>query len=191
LKGPMNEITRKLVVQTARKYPREADRNGDEFLIKLQSAYNDLVVNELVVPLWFRIQSLWKVFHPEHFDGEGFLVNELIEKFLSESVSKIVDRICSRPDLKYILSDYGDLPRQISNPTIPGDVEKFYRAERKWCITYMVENPSVGQDKLAKCLGIKFKPTPPMAAKRIAAYAFSIRTIDQTVGLPLFETTVG
>ena len=187
MKGSMNEITRKIVIQTARKYHREAERNGEEFLIKLQKAHNDLVANEMVIPLWFRIQSLWKSFHPDHFDNEGFLAKEVIEELLSKRVSNIVDRICNRPGSKYFLSDYGDFPCQVANPVIPHDIEKYYQTELDWCIVCMAENPNLGQEKLARHLEIIFKPIPPMATKRISTYAVSIRTQDQTVGLPLFQ----
>ena len=181
----MNELTRKLVVQTARQYPRSAKLNSDAFLSKLQFAYADYIATELLIPLKFRALKLWQNFHPEHFD-DGFLDNWEIEEAISLRVERITDfTIRNRPELQ--LDDYGDLPRQVAHPAIPYGVEAFYQPELDWCISYMAKHPNTEVDTLMKQLVKEFAPIPPIAAEKTACYAVNIRGQKQTIGLPLFD----
>jgi len=183
----MNELTRQLVIQTARRNPKEAIENGIAFLSKLQIAHNAHVSFDLLIPLRKRATALWKQFHPEHFDEEGFLDNWEIEEALSKRINRIAERICERSNSPHNLSGYGDFPKQIASPLVPNDVEKFYMPELDWCIKKMVINRNITEDSLKKRLAEIYSPIPPTAAKMIATHAVDIRRHNQTIGLPLFE----
>jgi len=182
----MNELTRKLVIQTARANHRSAERNADAFFSILRSAHDNHITHALRIPLKFRAQRLWQLFHPEDFD-DGFLENWDIEEELSRRVNRLALKIVRkyRPQMK--LDDYGALPQQVAHPALPQGVEAFYQTELDWCIAYMAAHPNTNVDQLMKRLADEFKPIPPIAAEKVASHAVNIRQQDQTIGLPLFQ----
>jgi len=183
----INDLTRKLVIQTARQHPREAQLNDDAFLSKLQVAHGYYISVELLIPLKFRALEIWQLFHPEHFDEEGFINDLDIEDALSRCTCQVADRICSRKDSGYRLTEFGNLPLQISTPMIPHDVELFYRPELEWSIAYMSKHKNVYVKTLRNLLLENFSPLPFSAAENIAKYVTSIVLKNPTIGLPLFN----
>jgi len=183
----INNLTRKLVIHTARRHPREAKQNGNAFLSKLQAAYTFYISIELLIPLKFRAMELMQVFNHEHFDEEGFLNDWEIEEALSIIINRVTDRIISRPDSPFHLTEYGTLPNQIACPKVPQDIRRYYQYEHEWCIAQMVKHQTIRANTLVKRLNDMFSPIPPNAAEHIVSFAVNNRKESPTIGLPLFE----
>jgi hypothetical protein len=106
---------------------------------------------------------------------------------LSHRIARHAKRICSHMASCYRLTKFGNLPRQISTPKIPDDIEQFYQHELDWSITFMANQKSIGEEKLKKLIIDFSSPIPPIAAENIAMYAINIRKQNSTVGLPLIK----
>ena len=116
----MNELTRCLVIETAKKHKRVAANDSDRFMQLVRNYYWDHITSNYGVPIQERAFRLWRQFHPEHFDEEGYLNDyepEIfdIELAISEIVMRALDRMIARSqDLR--LDDWGDLHITIATP---------------------------------------------------------------------------
>lgn len=111
----MNELTHRLVSDAASKYKSAAAKNDAEFHFIVYNAYCDHIVDVVASELMLRACRLWRAFHPEHFDEDGFLLDYEaciydIELRLSDMVMRMAWRIVERtPSLK--LDDWNAIPQ--------------------------------------------------------------------------------
>ena len=122
--------------------------------------------------------------------SNGIVVLEKQSLFYLSSTTFIASFHITCGRTKYwgqVMTEFGNLPRQISTPMIPEDIERFYQLELDWSISFMSKHKNVGVEKLKKLLIVIFSPIPPIAADNIASFAISIRKQSPTIGLPLFE----
>jgi len=115
----MNDLTRQLVAETAKKHKSLARAGGFQFDSKVMSAHWNYLLIEFGIDLKARALRLWEQFHPEQFE-DGFLKthnNQVydIEIRLSEKVKRVMLRKIERePELN--LDNWGDYHQQIANP---------------------------------------------------------------------------
>ena len=119
----MNEITRRLVIETAKKHKPAAKRNDREFMEMVLNAYWMHMMSEYGVELKMRALDLFRQFRPEFYDRHGYL-NEFqetafdIDLALSGIITGILDRKITRdPELR-LHYDWGDLPKLTVDPQL-------------------------------------------------------------------------
>ena len=122
----MNELTRKVVTETALVNKAAARKNDISFDFLVRSAHWDTLIDLHGVDLKMRSLEIWQWWHPEQFcqmpagdyvlddgDPRGFDVD--VE--LSRIVMRVLRRkIAREPDLQ--LLDWGDLPKVTVDPQL-------------------------------------------------------------------------
>ena len=115
----MNALTRQIVTQVAQENKALARRNDDGFRFRVREAHWAEMIARYGWQMKVRALELWKIYHPEHFEGE-FLRDYDPRVFdLDVALSHIVSRVLGRkikrtPDLQ--LFDWGDLPQRVAEP---------------------------------------------------------------------------
>ena len=119
----MNQLTRSLVIQTAKKYKSAAKKNDSDFGYLLGLVHWDNLINRLGPELQSRAMRLFARYHPELFDSDGYIKsydNQVydLELEISRLCVRIIERKIQRdPELRLDL-DYGDLPERIADPQL-------------------------------------------------------------------------
>jgi len=67
----MNALTREIVGRMARRYPKLAQRNDDDFFVKVQNEHWSVMMERYGFDLQVRSMELARVFFPEMFDEDG------------------------------------------------------------------------------------------------------------------------
>lgn len=111
----MNDITRQIVTNTARKYKRLAGENGHDFYLKVQEAYHIYLMGEIGYRRKERALRLFHIFRPDVFDQAGYLMDCTRRGYeIDVCISRIA--IDSMYRLAPPLDDYGNLPVKIAKP---------------------------------------------------------------------------
>ena len=119
----MNQLTRSLVIQTAKKYKSAAKKNDSNFLHLLESAHWNEIVGRYGFEIQCRAMRLIAFSRPELFDSDGYIKsydNQVydLELEISRICVRIIERKIQRdPELRLDL-DYGDLPERIADPQL-------------------------------------------------------------------------
>ena len=117
----MNELTRQLVEEVARRHKKIAERNDREFRMLVEAAWWNHLLIERGVGLQARALRLWQQFHPEQF-SDGYLCDYDawvydVELAISDIVVRAMQRIADRnPELQ--LTAWGDYPRECLRPKV-------------------------------------------------------------------------
>jgi len=115
----MNELTKRLVMETAKRYKRKALENGTDFKHYVQYAHVNWLIAEYGWKLKQRAVDLFRLWRPEFYDGEFIQDYHRIGFDLDVRLSDIAMRclwrkVARNADLK--LESWGDLPVRVARP---------------------------------------------------------------------------
>ena len=119
----MNEITRALVIETAKKHKASAKKNEYDFYHLVKTAHWDHMVATFGVRFYFRFCHLLALFRPEFFDKDGHIREFAdfvfdLDKQISLRVASLIDRKIAREPECQFTPDWGDLPRLTAEPQL-------------------------------------------------------------------------
>jgi len=110
----MNDLTKRLLAEAAKKYKTLAERNDADFHFHVYNAYCDHIIDVLGSGLMLRACRLLKLFSPQYFDPDGYLLDYVpcvynVELKLSAMVMRMAWKIVERtPELK--LDEWDEVP---------------------------------------------------------------------------------
>jgi len=121
----MNELTRRLVTESALKNKRLALANDTAFAMFVDGAYWLEIMYQVGIGMKERAMHLYQLFKPERFDEEGFLQHFNDDIIISAITERRINvYVASRPELQ--LEDWGDLPQRVI-----ADIEEKKRIEKE------------------------------------------------------------
>lgn len=116
----MNELTEKIVVETAKKYKRYAERNDSYFRHLVIVEHWEHCLYTWGWKLKQRSLELFRLWHPECFDGEFIQdyhrIGFDLDMRLSEIACRVIRRKIEREPELQLCFDWGDLPVRTVKP---------------------------------------------------------------------------
>ena len=120
----MNELTRELVIEVATKHRNTIIKHGVGAIgWTLQAHYENHMIAKYAVDLKFRAMEIYRWFHPEYFDSEGYLhefadmVFDVDNQLSSMAIRVLWRRVRRDPALQ--LSDgWGELAQFTAQPQL-------------------------------------------------------------------------
>ena len=176
----MNPLTIELVHQTVGTLPpRISIENGQDFYFEIHKRYDFYLSAEHLHPLAERFKRLFFLRHPDCEDDGDFRYHDQALACSAICNDILVRRIARNPALR--LDDWGDLPRQLADPT-PAEVQIHYADEYRFGLALLTEHPDTNiRAKLNSQFG---KPIP---TDNIAAAVEQAIAADPLAGMPLFK----
>ena len=116
----MNKITQEIVVKIAEEFPKHAKSHSTFFDTEVLYAYHEHLRSTLGYARKERAMRLWKLSHPEHFNGEGFLKShepklyDLEIRISNIAARSVYRRIDKKTELQ--LDDYTDFLDTLTHP---------------------------------------------------------------------------
>lgn len=113
----MNELTERLIRETANQYKYLAKKNDWNFHAKVHEAYWIHIHAEITRPLQVRFYRIFAALYPECVDDDGLPIAWKLELEISDKLIEMVYRVLDKnPELQ--LDKFGDLPQRIAEPQI-------------------------------------------------------------------------
>lgn len=118
----MNELTKQLVIETAKANKAAAKKNDKQFRFLVQSNHMTEMIGLHGWQMKQRSLEIWRWLHPEHFDGEFLrdyhsLVFD-VDVALSRLTMRVLARKIAREAELQLHFDWGDLPKLTINPQL-------------------------------------------------------------------------
>lgn len=120
----MNDLTRRIVIETAKRNKSWAKKNDWHFAGMVEHAYWDELLGTYGWRIKEKLMGMIRTKCPEYFDEEGFLLSHVPEVYdleleLSEMVVEYLQgRFLDRHPEWELHSDWGDLPRLTVEPQL-------------------------------------------------------------------------
>lgn len=117
----MNEITKKLVIKTARQHKALAKRNDSDFSYAVNVYHWEEMIDRFGADLKFRSLHLLSLFRPDFFDEDGYIYEFAdmvfdLDRVLSWIAVRVLERKIERTPELQLHFDWNDLPVRIADP---------------------------------------------------------------------------